>query len=417
MTYPATFILILSVPMIFRTIRFALVWASCNRQLPASVADIYSPEVYEKWISFRKKDSRFHLFSSLANTLLYIITGIATFSMSWLMQIRIPASILMLILPPAVLCVIMRIITVPLHYYDEMVLKKNYGLCKKSKADFWKDEVMLTLLMFFTAVLESCLLFLCFFKTADDRTIVLLNEASVIPLALGGVCLSLLLNLVCPIVRGIVDKPVPLCDSNLKKRLEALSAQLGFRGKITVAKKTDADSINAYYTPIGNQIVLYRGLVERLSADEICGVVAHEIGHAKHGDIIWNLIASSTLAIIGSFAFWIQLKYALAHQIPDQNAMIPFSTAMLLFFSMFLFVPISLAIRCLQSRLSEYSADRTAVESGNGKNLISALKTSARMDFEDLTPHPLLTALYEMHPPLYRRIEKIQVLEQKREKA
>lgn len=409
MTYPAALVLVLSVPMFFRALRFALVRASCSRPLPASVAGLYPPEVCERWLSFRKKDSGFRLLCALADMLLYILCLSAAFLVPWPARISSPDDLRFFILAPAVICVIMRILSVPVHYYEEIILRGKYGFCTKSKAEFRREEIFLTLLMFLLAVLESFLLYLCFFKT-EGRTAVLLSKPSAVPFVLGGLGLSLLLNLVFPLARGMICKPVPLRDPDLRKRLEALSAQMGFRGRITAAMETGADSVKAFYTPVGNRIVLCRGIFEHLSADEICGVVAYEIGHANHGDFIRNLIGSCLLAVVGSLAFWTQIHFVLTRPAPGPNALVPFPAACLLFLSMFLFIPVSLALRHLQSRLRDYSADRAAAESGNGENLISALKTSAGLKMEDLTPHPLLTALYADHPPLYRRIEKIRSL-------
>ena len=403
MPYLAALVLVLSVPMIFRALRFALVRASCSRPLPASVAGLYPPEACERWLSFRKKDSGFRLLCAFADMLLYILCVCAAFLVPW----HIPDNIWMFILAPAVICVIMRIITVPVHYYEEIILRRKYGLRTKSKADFRREEAFLSLMMFLLASLGSFLLYLCFFRTADNRTAVLLSRPSAVPFVLGGLCLSLLLNLILPIVRGLIYNPVPLQDEDLRKKLETLSAQLDFRGKITAAMETGADSVKAFYTPVGNQIVLCRGLFEHLSADEICGVAAHEIGRAKHGEFFRNLIGSCLLAVVGSLAFWTQIHYVLTHPVPGPDTMIPVPEAFLLFFSMLLFIPVSLILMRLQSRQNEYRADRAASESGNGENLISALKTASRLDFEDLSPHPLLTALYADRPPLYRRIERI----------
>ena len=412
MPFHIVFIWALSIPLFYFTVRCALTLASCYRPLPACVADIYTPKIFEIWISFRKKESRFHLICSVANTLLYLTVCKVLFSVPWLVEYRI--SKLAIILLPAFLCMLMKIIVIPLRYYDEMILKKSYGLCKTSKTDFWINQALQTVLTFLFTVLESGLLFLCFFKNTKDLTVVFSANATVIPLALGGISLAVLLNFVLPVIRGITDRPAPLCDGELKIKLEALSTQLGFRGKIHVAM--ESDSLNAYYTPIGSQIVLCKGLIKHLSADELCGVVAHEIGHTKHRDILWNLIVSCLLAVVSSYAFWIQINYAFTHPSSELISVIPIRSAYLLLISLFLFVPVSLAIRRLQNRLSEYRADRIAVESGNGENLISALKASASIDFEDLTPHPLLTALYDAHPPLYRRIGKIRAQEQKNTK-
>ncbi|NIO19186.1 MAG: M48 family metalloprotease, partial [Candidatus Aenigmarchaeota archaeon] len=40
------------------------------------------------------------------------------------------------------------------------------------------------------------------------------------------------------------------------------------------------------HTPNNARVVLTRGLMDLLNEDEVKGVVAHEIGHAKHWDML-----------------------------------------------------------------------------------------------------------------------------------
>lgn len=405
MTFGAVFVIALSIPFVFRIIYHALTLVSCSRPLPADVADIYSPEVYQKWQSFKKESSRYYLFRSILATAVYLI--LAGTDILYPLVMLFPLTKSAFILGPVLICFFVSIAYVPFHYYDQMVLKKRYGFCKQTAKRFWKEQLLFILTFLSVGFIISCLMFLCFFENTKDATVVLLNKPSILPLAAGGLMLSVLMNPGYYLYREIHDKKADLCKDGLKEEIDSISSRLGFKGQIKVARSDREHNLNAYYTPIGNKVVLYDTLIEALAEDEICGVVAHEIAHAKHGDFWMNLAADALLKLIACFAYWNQLNYCFSHAVLGMGPVIPLRDALLLIVSMFLYIPFSMMLRRYQARNSEFWADQTAVKCGYGESLISALKKAAQADFEELNPHPLLVALFEFYPPLVHRIKRI----------
>jgi STE24 endopeptidase len=60
------------------------------------------------------------------------------------------------------------------------------------------------------------------------------------------------------------------------------------------------------------------------------------------------------------------------------------------------------------SRKAEYKADATAVKAGYKMPMIGALKTLARENYANLTPHPLVVKMTYSHPPIHDRIKAIE---------
>jgi Zn-dependent protease with chaperone function len=82
----------------------------------------------------------------------------------------------------------------------------------------------------------------------------------------------------CGIAEG--EKPGRAALDKIIHRLEA-SAGLSGPLRSTVVRKPEA---NAFALP-GGQIYIFRGLIEKAeNADEVAGVIAHEIGHVAHLD-------------------------------------------------------------------------------------------------------------------------------------
>src|SRR5690606_36564463 len=109
----------------------------------------------------------------------------------------------------------------------------------------------------------------------------------------------------------LFNKFSPLEDAQLKQRTEALLERCGFAAKGVFVMDGSRRSVhgNAYFTGVGRnkRIVFFDTLVERLKAEEIEAVLAHELGHFKLHHIRSRLIltmitALGALALLGALA-------------------------------------------------------------------------------------------------------------------
>jgi STE24 endopeptidase len=155
-------------------------------------------------------------------------------------------------------------------------------------------------------------------------------------------------------------------------------------------------------------IVLYDNLVNAMSADEICAVFAHELGHGLHRDVLKQQTMNIGNLFLMAVVAW------LAVRTEDLHTIFGFATVnygfayILLGIGLGLIQPLTGMAMSAYSRFAEYRADRQAVSEGYGPMLITALKKLARENFAHLAPAKLLVVLEYSHPPLSRRIEAVE---------
>ena len=191
-------------------------------------------------------------------------------------------------------------------------------------------------------------------------------------------------------------------EGELKEEIMVLSGKAG----IGVEQILVADAgrrtrkANAYFSGMGatRRIVLYDTLLESFTDEEVLAVVAHEMGHWRHGHLWKGLL----LGVAGAFAalyalYLLLLKMGLS---ADFRAL----PVALLFFAL-----LSFAVTPAQNALSrtyEVEADRDAFSlTGDAAPFLSLYRKLARSNLSVVQPHPLLKTLLYTHPPLMERIE------------
>jgi heat shock protein HtpX len=164
------------------------------------------------------------------------------------------------------------------------------------------------------------------------------------------------------------------------------------------------------------------GIMNTLSPSELEGVMAHELSHVKHRDVLIMTIASffaSIAAVILQFGFFF------GGGDDDENP----SILIVLLVSFVVYV-VSFFLMLALSRYREFAADRgAAIVTGRPSALASALvKVSGAMQqvpTQDLRQAERLNAffivptsvkgavqtLFATHPPMEKRIERLQQLE------
>lgn len=197
----------------------------------------------------------------------------------------------------------------------------------------------------------------------------------------------------------------------------------------------DESSINAFaagITPASSVIGITRGALERLSRDELQGVIAHEFSHIANGDMRLNIRLVGILhgiLLIGLSGYWLfqSLRFA-SHTRSSKGVGVFFVVAAIGFGLMIIGYAGSFFgqwIKAVVSRQREYLADSSAVQFTRNKDgIASALKkiggsdsvgshldTAAAAEFS----HAYFAngigsfwqAWFATHPPLEKRIRKI----------
>ena len=155
-------------------------------------------------------------------------------------------------------------------------------------------------------------------------------------------------------------------------------------------------------------IVLYDNLVNAMSADEICAVFAHELGHGLNKDVPKRQALNvGNMLLMGAVAY-------LAVSMPEMHAAFGFETInygfayLLMGIGLGIVQPFMGIIMNASSRAAEYRADRQAVAEGYGPAMITALKKLARENFAHLAPSKINVVLEYSHPPLADRISAVE---------
>lgn len=224
---------------------------------------------------------------------------------------------------------------------------------------------------------------------------------------------NLLMLMIWPtLIAPLFNRFTPLQDETLRARVEALLARCGFRSKglfVMDGSRRSAHG-NAYFTGFGaaKRIVFYDTLLDKLSADEVEAVLAHELGHFHHRHILQRLL----LMALGSLGFLALLGQLM--QSPQFFATFGLSAtgaapALALFM---LVLPVLLfpltPLMSGWSRRHEYQADAYAARHARASDLINALVKLYRDNAATLTPDPLYSRFHDSHPPAALRIARLQ---------
>lgn len=149
-----------------------------------------------------------------------------------------------------------------------------------------------------------------------------------------------------------------------------------------------SDQPNAFATGRGpkNAVVCAtRGLLETLPANEVEGVMAHELMHVKHRDILIGSVAAAVataISFIANMAMYAGMFGGGRNNDRGPNPLVVMLTA--------IFAPLAASlIQMAVSRSREFEADRGAAELlGDGRSLASALDRIERI----ATQRPMMVA-------------------------
>jgi STE24 endopeptidase len=154
-------------------------------------------------------------------------------------------------------------------------------------------------------------------------------------------------------------------------------------------------------------VVFFDTLLERLNADEIESVLAHELGHFKHKHVIKRIIMIFFVSFLGlALLGWLMNQPWFYNDLGVTNAS-NYMALMLFMLISPVFLFLLRPIMASYSRTNEFEADDYAAKHASAKNLVKALVKLYRDNASTLTPDPLHSAFYDSHPPASIRISKL----------
>ena len=270
-------------------------------------------------------------------------------------------------------------------------------------------------------------------------TVILVGLGSLIGGTSGGMiafCIAFIMNFVS---YWFSDKIVlkmsgakPVSESEAPE-LYAIVASLAQKASIPMPKVfiMENESPNAFATgrnPEHGVVAVTTGIMRLLSREELEGVIAHELSHIKHRDILIQSVAATLAGAITMIANMARFTaFFGGGSSDDDNGGNIFSVIIFSMIAAFAALLIQLAI----SRSREYLADDGGAQlSGNPLSLAGALKKLhmgvARNPMSNANPStaPLfivnpfkakgMMALFSTHPPMEERIKRLEDLAYRR---
>jgi STE24 endopeptidase len=207
------------------------------------------------------------------------------------------------------------------------------------------------------------------------------------------------------------NKFTPLRDGELRARIETLLRRCGFRssGLFSMDASRRSAHGNAFFIGFGKtkRVVLFDTLIDASTPDEIEAVVAHELGHDKHGHVLFGLLRGALTAFVVLAAFgwlskqgWLLPSFGIAYH---DDALALLACSLLLGMAGPLLAPIGNWI----SRRNEFQADDYARRQVSAAPMISALLRLSRDNASTLTPDAVYALVHYSHPPIPLRVRHL----------
>ena len=224
-----------------------------------------------------------------------------------------------------------------------------------------------------------------------------------LPAAAGASGVGLVFGALAPVVLApLFNDFTPLPEGETRSDVLALAAAAGVEvGEVfSVDASRRTTGANAYVTGLGptKRVVLFDTMLDRYSRDEIRTVVAHELAHVRHRDVMRGVAYGAIVAPATAFAVQ-RLSWALSEERGTADALPALALATAL-----VAAPIGLTVNRL-SRALERRADEFSLElSGAPDAFVSFERTIAVQNVADVRPPRWVSRVLATHPPTLERI-------------
>lgn len=391
-----------SLGTIYEVLLNVVVARSANNPTPENVADVYDAQTYQRWKSYKAEKDKLHMLSTVVSCLLLFVLLLtnAHAAFASLFPQKVEVQMVAVVLLQTLVDLVKGVI---FGYVDTMVIEEKYGFNRTTMKTFVVDQIR-NLLIEFGLTCGLLLALMALHTNMGDWVVVLC--AGVL------FALTLVTIFLWPVFSRLGNKFTPLEEGELKDKLVNLLQKHGYHVKaievMDASRRTT--KLNAYFTGFGQMktIVLYDNLLNAMSADEICAVFAHELGHGLHKDVLKGQILNLVNLFTMSVVVWLSVKFTGMHTDFGFESVNYGFAYILLGIGLGLVQPLLSMLMNVRSRAAEYRADRQAVQEGYGQAMVTALKKIARDNFSHLAPSRIQILLEYSHPPMSQRIAAIE---------
>lgn len=293
------------------------------------------------------------------------------------------------------------LLELPFDYYHTFVLEERHGFNKQTLKTFMIDRIKGALL---ALILGGGIvaLILWIMDTMDHWWL----WAWLVLFGFNLIMAWLYPSLLAP----LFNKFSPLADGELKDKLFSLARKVEFdASSISIMNASMRSSHgNAYFTGVfgKKKIVLFDTLVDAMNPDEICAVLAHELGHFKLHHIRATLIRSFFVTGLIFYLLHLCLPLEAFYKAFFLSGTSHYGA--LVVFSLW-FGPISFLIQPVStwlSRRNEFAADAFALKHLENKRVLGEALLKLRQKSHGMPiSHPAFSTVYHSHPPLLERLK------------
>ena len=226
----------------------------------------------------------------------------------------------------------------------------------------------------------------------------------------------LVLALYPTVIAPLFNKFSPLPEGPARERVEALLARCGFRsrGLFVMDGSRRSSHGNAFFTGFGRakRIVFFDTLLDRLDADEVEAVLAHELGHFRLRHVVKRMLWMGALSLVflAVLAWLMQAPWFYEGLGVPPSPERPGVALILFFLALPVFTFLLAPLPALYSRKHEFEADAFAAEHASATSLVQALVKLYQDNAATLTPDPVHSTFYDSHPPAATRIARLKSL-------
>lgn len=375
--------------------------------LPEELHDTYSKEAFLKSRAYTLASGRLSIFRNIWSTLLILFfllfggfNSLDLFLRAFDLNLIITGLLYL-----ATLALLLWLADLPFLLYNTFVIEEQFGFNRMTLSTWLLDTIKKTLL---SAILGGLLLafLLWFFSTTGSSAwlwcwIVFL-------------LFSVVIQYLAPVlIMPLFNTFVPLKESDVQRQIQNYIDKENFplQGIFTMDGSRRSTRLNAFFTGFGRfrKIVFFDTILEKLNAQQIVAVLAHEMGHYKLHHIGRNFIffaiqTGLTLYLLSLLLNSPETGHALNMDTSSLYAGLPLFVL--------IYGPAGLLFGVIFNALSrrhEFAADAFAARStGRPQDLVSSLKILSTENLNNPAPHPLYVLLHYSHPPLAQRLKYLQ---------
>jgi STE24 endopeptidase len=292
------------------------------------------------------------------------------------------------------------LVSAPITYYTDYIMARRYGLSTQSFKSWLKDKVKGGLLALILGLVV--IIFIYWMMDITPDTWWIWSGCFVVLL------MVIFARLTPTLLISLFFKLEPLKDTELETRLKKLAdrARTAIMGIFTIDLSSKGTTANAMLGGLGKtrRIILTDTLLQTYSHEEIEVILAHELAHHLHRDIIKMIVLQALIIFLGLYLGHLVLSEA-AGFFGYQSICSP-ATLPLLFIVFAFYSAIMSPILNACSRSMEKSADATAIElSVNPVAFISAMTRLVDQNLSVAQPKRWIELLFYSHPPYNKRVK------------